>query len=93
MDDSTQLKYHAATFRVPGRKPLVSQEAQRLVVSLGGSWMMIVFFALVAPTIGLLWWLATGRPDGRERGGRRRSSCVVVQDRPSEPPEEEPCRG
>jgi hypothetical protein len=75
--------------RWDGRSP----PAWGLVVFLGGFWMMILFFVLVAPAIGLLWWLATGRPDGRGRGGRRRSSRVEVQGGSSEPPEEEPCRG
>lgn len=46
-----------------GRAP----SAWRLAVFLGGFWMMIVFFTLVAPAIGWMWWLATGRPDGRRR--------------------------
>jgi len=49
-----------------GRSP----SAWGLVVFLGGFWMMIVFFTLVAPAIGLLWRLATRRSDGQDRVNR-----------------------
>jgi hypothetical protein len=46
------------------------RSAWRLFVLLGGFWMMIVFFTLVVPAIGLLWWLATRRSDGQDRVNR-----------------------
>lgn len=41
-----------------------------LTALFGGVWALIVFLTLVAPALGWLWWLATGRPDGRSRRDR-----------------------
>jgi hypothetical protein len=59
-----------AVLRIMARWDGRSPSAWGLVVFLGGFWVMILFFVLVAPAIGLLWWLATGRPDGRGRRNR-----------------------
>lgn len=59
-----------AVLRIMTRWDGKSPSAWGLVVFLGGFWVMILFFVLVAPAIGLLWWLATGRPDGRGRRNR-----------------------
>jgi hypothetical protein len=59
-----------AVLRLTGRWDGGPRPAWRLTAFLGGFWVLIVFFTLVVPAIGWLWWLEVGRPDGRHRSRR-----------------------